>query len=187
MLSGSSEIPQVPARDRLAGYLGAGYFLELDTLEEDMEKDLQTFANHTKYDPLFHFFVMLVFLLTVIMTGYSFVRTLFSSSPLSAILASCWYFLLSIAGLLAVFRIRTYSLHVQDRVIRLEERLRLMSVLQEPLRSRIGELLDTQLVGLRFAPDEELPALVQRALDEKLSRTDIKKSIVNWRPDYSRI
>jgi len=55
------------------------------------------------------------------------------------------------------------------------------------LRSRISELTDAQFVGLRFASDEELPALVQRALDEKLSTTDIKKAIVNWRPDYSRI
>jgi hypothetical protein len=59
--------------------------------------------------------------------------------------------------------------------------------LQEPLRSRIGELSDKQLVGLRFASDSELPALVQRALDEKLSLGDIKKAVGNWRPDYSRI
>jgi len=152
-----------------------------------MEKTPQTFANHTRYDPPFHFFVTLVFLLTVIMTGYSFIRTLFSSNPLSTLLVSCWYFILSVALLIAMVRIRSYPIHVQDRVIRLEERLRLMSVLQEPLRSRIGELQDTQLVGLRFAPDEELPGLVQRALDEKLSRADIKKAIVNWRADYSRI
>jgi hypothetical protein len=87
----------------------------------------------------------------------------------------------------ALTRIRSYPIHVQDRVIRLEERLRLMSVLQEPLRSRIGELQDKQLIGLRFAPDEELPGLVQRALDEKLSSTDIKKAIKNWRADYSRV
>jgi hypothetical protein len=72
-------------------------------------------------------------------------------------------------------------------VIRLEERLRLMSVLPEPLRSRIGELSVQQLIGLRFASDQELPGLVQRALDEKLSLADIKKSVVTWRPDYSRI
>ena len=69
----------------------------------------------------------------------------------------------------------------------LEERLRLAATLQEPLRSRIGELTDSQLVGLRFASDAELPALVQRALDERLSRSDIKKAITNWRPDYSRV
>src|SRR6202023_246697 len=124
---------------------------------------------------------------TVIMNGYHFIRTMFLSSGLASILASAWWFILSVAALVAIIRIRSYPIHVQDRVIRLEERLRLMSVLQEPLRSRIRELEDAQLVGLRFAPDEELPGLVQRALDEKLSRGDIKKAIVNWRADYSRI
>jgi hypothetical protein len=59
--------------------------------------------------------------------------------------------------------------------------------LQEPLRSRIGELTDSQFVGLRFASDAELPALVQRTLDENLSLADIKKAVADWRPDYSRI
>jgi Family of unknown function (DUF6526) len=152
-----------------------------------MEKVPQTFANHTRYDPLFHFFVTLVFLVNVILMGYHFIRVLSPSSRWDTILLSGWIFILSIALLIAMTRIRSYPMRVQDRVIRLEERLRLMSVLQEPLRSRIGELQDTQLVGLRFAPDEELPGLVQRALDEKLSRADIKKAIVKWRPDYSRI
>jgi hypothetical protein len=84
-------------------------------------------------------------------------------------------------------RVRSWATRLQDRVIRLEERLRLAGVLPEPLRSRIGELSDSQLVGLRFSSDAELPALVQRALDEKLSRSDIKKAITNWRPDYSRV
>jgi hypothetical protein len=84
-------------------------------------------------------------------------------------------------------RTRSFVTHLQDRIIRLEERLRLSTVLQEPLRSRVTELTDSQLIGLRFASDAELPALVQRALDEKLSRRDIKKAIVEWRPDYARV
>jgi hypothetical protein len=72
-------------------------------------------------------------------------------------------------------------------VIRLEERLRLMSVLPEAMRPRIGELTDDQFIGLRFASDEELPGLVKRALDEKLRKKDIKKAVSNWRPDYLRV
>ena len=95
--------------------------------------------------------------------------------------------MIALAALVAVFKIRLYALRVQDRVIRLEERIRLASVLSEPLRSRIGGLTGAQLVALRFASDTELPSLVERALQEKLSRADIKKAVVNWRPDYSRI
>jgi hypothetical protein len=84
-------------------------------------------------------------------------------------------------------RVRSWATHLQDRVIRLEERVRLEGILPEPLRSRIVELSDSQIVGLRFASNAELPALFQRALDEKLSRSDIKKAITDWRPDYSRV
>jgi hypothetical protein len=95
--------------------------------------------------------------------------------------------LLAVALLILVFKTRLYALKVQDRVIRLEERLRLRQLLQEPLRSRIPELTEGQLIGLRFASDAELPALVERALKEKLSRSDIKKSIKTWRPDNWRV
>ena len=86
----------------------------------------------------------------------------------------------------AVTKSRLSTLRVQDRVIRLEERLRLTVLLPEPLRSRIPELTEGQLIALRFASDDELPKLVERALSEKLSREDIKKSIQTWRPDYWR-
>jgi len=144
-----------------------------------MDNKMQSLANHAKYDPPFHFFVLPIFLINILVVGYLLFR--------NPGIGGAWLLLLSVAFLVHAGRMRSYATHLQDRVIRLEERLRLGAVLQEPLRSRIGELTDSQFVALRFASDAELPALVQRALDEKLSRSDIKKAITNWRPDYSRV
>lgn len=150
------------------------------------ENKPQNFSNHTRFDPLFHFFLAPVFFLGVILSLIHFFAHLHEGSFRDDFHAALLV-LLAVALLVVVFKERLYALKVQDRVIRLEERLRLTQLLPDPLRSRIPELTEDQLVGLRFASDAEVPTLVERTLKENLSRKDIKKSIVNWRPDYWRV
>ena len=143
------------------------------------EKKPQNLANHAKFDPLFHFVVGPVFILAAIGGTIHFLwHPSFHSAS---------FFVISVAALIAIFKIRLYALKVQDRVIRLEERLRLTALCSEPLRSRIPDLTVEQLIALRFASDAEAPGLAERALSERLSRADIKKAIQNWRPDYWRV
>jgi hypothetical protein len=150
------------------------------------EKAPQTFANHARFDPLFHFFLLPVFALAVVMSLIHLFAHL-STGGFQFNLHSVLIVILAVALLTAVFKIRLYSLKVQDRVIRLEERIRLNQLLSEPLRSRVPELTEDQLCGLRFASDAEVPKLVERTLNEKLSRKQIKEAIQTWRPDYSRV
>jgi len=150
------------------------------------EKKPQTYANHTRFDPLFHFFLIPFFGLALLATLIHFFAHI-TEGDFRDHFHAFMLILLAVALLVAVLKIRLYPLKVQDRVIRLEERLRLATLLSEPLRSRIPELTEDQLVGLRFASDAEIPKLVERALNEKLSRADIKKAIQTWRPDYWRV
>lgn len=144
-----------------------------------MERKPQTFANHTKFDPAFHFFLVPVLAINAIVIAIQLFRY-------PGVLG-LWLLVVAVALFVLAMRMRIYATQLQDRIIRLEESLRLARVLPEPLRMRMGELSDSQILGLRFASDAELPMLVQRALDERLSRADIKKSVQEWRPDYSRV
>jgi uncharacterized protein DUF6526 len=146
----------------------------------------QTFANHGRLDPLYHFFLLPVFGLGLLMTLIHFFAHITEGNFRDHFHAFL-LILLASALVVAVLKIRTYSLKVQDRVIRLEERLRLTQLLPDSLRSRIPELTEDQLIALRFASDAEVPKLVERTLNEKLSRKDIKQAIQNWRPDYWRV
>ena len=95
--------------------------------------------------------------------------------------------LLALAFVVGALCARIFALTVQDRVIRLEMRLRLQQVLPAELRGRIPEFTVSQLVALRFAGDAELPGLARKVLDEKLTdRKAIKKMIQKWEPDYLR-
>jgi Family of unknown function (DUF6526) len=143
------------------------------------EKRPQSFANHARFDPLFHFFAIPVFGISVIVTVVHFI--------MHPSLRAGWIFVVSVAALVSVFKIRVYALRNQDRTIRLEERLRPMTLLTEPLRSRIPELTEAQLIAIRFAGDAEVATCVESALAHKLSRADIKEAIQSWRPDYWRI
>jgi hypothetical protein len=143
------------------------------------EKVPQNFSNHARFDPAFHFFILPVFAISLIITIVHLVR--------HPGLHSAWLVVFMLAAATAVTKIRVYALKVQDRVIRLEERQRLALLLDQPLRARIGEFTESQLIGLRFASDAELPALAAKTLAEKLSRADIKKAVGQWRPDYWRV
>jgi Family of unknown function (DUF6526) len=139
----------------------------------------QNLSNHTRWDPPFHFFILPVFAISLIVTIVHLVRR--------PGLHSAWLVVFMVAALFAIFKIRLYALKVQDRVIRLEERLRLATLLDAALRPRISEFTEPQLVALRFASDAELPALAARALNEKLSAPEIKKAVQHWRSDYWRV
>jgi Family of unknown function (DUF6526) len=138
----------------------------------------QSLANHARFDPLYHFFTLPVFLITWIISVVMLVR--------HPAFLSAWGVVLATAAMIAVFKLRIYALKVQDRVIRLEERLRLATLMPESQRPQIARLTEGQLIGLRFASDAEVCALAQRAVTENLSRAVIKKEVKNWRPDYWR-
>ena len=147
------------------------------------ENSLQVYANHRRWDPWYHFFAFSVVSIAFFIALWTFIKSLSGGfSPWAA-----WNVVVWAAAIVLTLRIRSYPLKVQDRIIRLEERLRLATLLDGPLKARIGELDGRQLVGLRFAPDAEVPALVKAALDEKLSGEEIRKRVQNWRPDTFRV
>ena len=146
----------------------------------------QSYEHHTRLDPPFHFFLLPVFAIGLVMALIHFFAHLSHSDSRDNFHAGL-LILLAVAMLTLVFKVRLYSLKVQDRIIRLEERLRLMQLAPEPLRSRIPELTEDQLCGLRFASDAEVVKLAERALNEKLSRKQIKQAVKTWRPDNWRV
>jgi hypothetical protein len=139
----------------------------------------QSFANHPRLDPPFHYVLAPIGLAAIVLSIILLVRQPGMGSILGVFL-SVGFFMLAAKA-------RSYALKVQDRVIRLEERLRLTMLLPETSKARIGEFTEAQLIALRFASDAELPALAMRALNEGLTNKQIKTSIQNWRADYFRV
>jgi hypothetical protein len=140
----------------------------------------QNYANHVKWVPTFHFFVMPVLSMNFVWSIVRLVRGGFTWDGLIAVLTA-------LALVLLMFHARLFALRVQDRVIRLEERQRMSLLLPQDLKVRIGEFSAGQLVALRFASDGELPDLARKVLTDKTTDIKaIKQMVKNWRGDYLR-
>ena len=141
---------------------------------------VQTFENHTRYVPLYHFVLFGILMINLV---WSVVRIIRHPSVEAAVAL-----LIAFGLLILFFYARQFALTMQDRLIRLEMRLRLAKVLPADLAQRIGELTVSQLIGLRFASDEELPDLVRKVLAERITdRTAIKRLVRTWQGDYLRV
>ncbi len=141
--------------------------------------DTQSYAHHTRWMPMYHFVTMPLLLVNLVYSVYRVFQALHVESIMALIVA---------AGLVSIgLFARINALGAQDRVIRLEERLRMQALLPDDLKPRINDVTTGQCVALRFASDEELPALVKKALDENADQKTIKQAIQNWRPDLQRV
>jgi hypothetical protein len=143
------------------------------------KSDAQNLKNHGRLDPLYHFFLAFVSLASIIIAIVYAVHHL--------CFYSVWLVVLSLAAFIALFRMRQYPLKVQDRVIRLEERLRLQALAPAEWHSQIYRLTEDQLIGLRFAADDEVVELAKQALEHNLNRKQIKERIRSWRADNWRV
>lgn len=144
-----------------------------------MPETSQSFASHAKMVPLYHYWTTLFLIVPMVYFAYVAV-TAFSLGALMMLV-------FAVGVILAAFFARTFPLGVQNRVIRLEERIR-MERLPEDLRGRIDEISTDHIIGLRFASDDELESLVRRVLEGELAdRKSIKAAVRSWRADHQRI
>lgn len=143
------------------------------------EPKTQTYANHARYVPLFHFVLAGILLLNVVIAGrHAYYQGLVAHTG--------WEIVMALAFLMVFWYLREFPKTVQNRVIRLEETLRLQRLAPD-LASRLSEFTPEQFIGLRFASDEEFPALARKVLDERIaSRGAIKKMVKSWRADFLR-
>ena len=144
-----------------------------------MAETQQTYATHRRFFPPFHFIAFPIFIINL------FIQLYFAVKRPS--IWSLWNAIVALGFVLLAFATRYMVLRVQDRLIRLEERLRLQQILPADLRGRIGELRTRQLIALRFADDAEVPDLCRAVLNGELKESnDIKRRIKTWRPDTAR-
>jgi hypothetical protein len=147
---------------------------------EEVRMAEQSLANHTRFFPRFHFFVLPVLTGNFLYSLYAWYKSGFS-------LGGLWRTIVAFTIAYGFIVARMMILKVQDRLIRLEETLRYERLLPSDLKARINEFTVGQMISLRFACDAELPALARKVLDDKISeRKAIKQMIKTWRPDYLR-
>ena len=140
----------------------------------------QTYATHRRYIPEFHFFALPVLIANAIFRLWEFARHPGKDSG--------WVAVVAVALAVGIWTARAMALRAQDRIIRLEERMRLERLLPPTMKERAAGLSTSQLIALRFASDDELPDLARRVIDGDLhGRADIKKAIRTWRPDDLRV
>ena len=144
-----------------------------------MSGKTQSFKNHTRWEPFYHFIASPVAFLNLIIQ----VRHAYYHGTRYA----WWNVVFAIGFLAIVASARLMALAVQDRVIRLEMRLKLRELLPGSVHADIYKLKVRQLVALRFASDAELPDLVQRVLrGELVEQKAIKAAIKDWQADWQR-
>lgn len=140
----------------------------------------QTYKNHAKLVPLFHYVLLPILLVNFLAMVYNLWREPSVFTAWSVVMA----FAFIVSGLFA----RVFALKAQDRVIRLEERLRMREILPPDLQGRIREFTPEQLIALRFASDAELPTLAATVLRDNVEKRDaVKKMVKNWRADDFRV
>jgi len=140
----------------------------------------QTYQNHARLVPLFHFVTLPILLVNVLVMGYRVVQ--------APGMTTGWSLLVAIALVLAALFGRVFALAAQDRVIRLEERLRLRELLPADLRGRVNDFTAEQLIAMRFASDGEVAELAATVLRDRVAkRAAIKKMVKQWRPDEQRV
>jgi Family of unknown function (DUF6526) len=139
----------------------------------------QNYENHSKVDPIYHHWITLLTVVTLILSIVFFVKNVTTEMLLSFIVLFT-----TITFLLIMVKLRLYALQIQDRTIRGEENFRYYRLTGNVLDP---DLTVKQVVALRFAPDEEFPGLVDRTLSENLSPNEIKQAVQNWREDHHRV
>jgi hypothetical protein len=178
---GKSERRRSPSKD-LSDSTLKNAMLRPNPEEDTTMPAPQTLKNHVRYDPIFHFCIMPLLVLNFIFSIYITVHNWPSYKH-----THLWWIVMAVVLFMMAGYSRESALKAQNRIIRLEERLRLAMLLPPADRAHINDLTTHQLIALRFASDAELPALARVALTQRLEAKAIKQSIINWRADHERV